>query len=98
MQQVGAHELPFAGQRVHKDFRNCRPIGIVEARPAMQGELVPVDLGRGVEPVRPELDAGVVGLLHQVGERDGFAVDSDGVRREAHVLGVAAVGLGGKLC
>jgi len=53
-------------------------------------------LGRSVVPVWPELDAGVAGTLYQVSERDRVAVDSDGVMREAHVLGSAAVDLGGK--
>ncbi len=69
VQHVGAQQAPFAGQRVDHHFRDRRAVGEVVERAAMQPGLIPVQLGRGVEAVGPQLHARHVGQAHQLVER-----------------------------
>ena len=55
-------QLPLAGQRVDDHFRHRGAVGEIEERPAAHGARVPVQLGRGVEAVGPQLDPRAIGL------------------------------------
>ncbi|MNN13716.1 hypothetical protein D3C81_1267550 [compost metagenome] len=90
MQCIGAQQLPFAGQRIDEHFRARRAVGVVIERPALQRLLVPVQLGRGVEAIRPELHAGHVGFARQVAEGQAQLAGHDQVVAEAHGVGLHA--------
>ena len=94
VQDVGAQQLPFAGQRVDDHLAHRRAVGVVVERAALHLVLVPAQAGRGVEAVGPQLLAVEVGLAHHGAEGQRAAVDLDLVVGEAHRAGLAAMALG----
>ncbi len=87
VQHVGAQQAPFAGERVDHHFRDRRAISEVVERAAMQLALIPMQLGRGVETVGPQLHARHVGQAHQFVERHAARPDLDLVGHEGDGFG-----------
>ncbi|KDB51037.1 hypothetical protein X805_33380 [Sphaerotilus natans subsp. natans DSM 6575] len=87
VQHVGAQQPPFAGQRVDDDLAERRAVGEVEERPALQPLAVPVQAGRGVEAVAPELDARGIGQRDQLGEGQRLRARRHLAAGELHRLG-----------
>nr|GEU28080.1 hypothetical protein [Tanacetum cinerariifolium] len=88
VQRIGAQQLPFAGERVHHHLGDGRAIGVVRERMAAHGFRVPVQAGRGIKAVGPQLHPGQVRLLHQRREWHHVAVDVHRIVHEAHRLAV----------
>ena len=70
MQDVGAVDQIFAGQRIDRDFGAGGAIGEIVERRAAAGLAVPMDLRRLVEAGGRQLHAGEIGLLDEIGEGD----------------------------
>ena len=87
MQHVGAQQPPLAGQGVDDDLAERRAVGEVEEGLALQPLSVPVQAGRGVEAVAPELDARGIGLRDQLGEGQRLRARRHLAAGELHRLG-----------
>ena len=95
VQDVGAQQLPFAGQGIHHHLGHGSPIGEVKEGPALHGLAVPAQARGGVEAVRPELHPLHIGLRHQGGEIQRLAVHPHRVVGEHHLPRHAAMQAGG---
>ena len=95
VEDVGAQQFPFAGERVDDHLAHRGAVGEVEERMALQRVAVPAQTGRGVETVRPELDAVEIRLADDGAEGQRATGDLDLVVGEAHVGRFAAVACGG---
>ena len=90
VQQVGAGELPLAGQRVDDDFGHRGTVGEVIERRAGHRLAIPRQLRRRIEPIGPQLNARLVRHRGHVAEREALAVDAHVIAGKTHVAGAAA--------
>ncbi len=98
MQDVHGQHAALPGLGVDGHLGAGRAIGEVEERPAREGGLVVVDLGRAVEAVAPQLDAVGIGLLDHVLPAPRGRWGHDLPALEAHGPGAAAVQPGDEGC
>ncbi len=96
VQQIGAQQAPFAGEGIDQHFADRGAVGEVVERVAGQRLGIPMQVGRGVEAVAPQLHPGQIGLLHQGGKGQGGVARVHHATAEAHRLGAAAVLFGGE--
>ena len=89
VQEIGAQEPRFSGERVDRHLRHRGAVGEVVERLALEGSAVEVDLGRAEIAGRRERYARLIGLAHELPELKALRVaDAHFVRGEEHLLGL----------
>mmetsp|Transcript_18455 Transcript_18455/g.30050 ORF Transcript_18455/g.30050 Transcript_18455/m.30050 type:complete len:323 (-) Transcript_18455:430-1398(-) len=93
MQDVGAQDAVFTGQRVDHHFGHGGPIGEIEKRAALAFDAIPFNVWGFVKPGRRQADAGLMGHRGDLGKAVGSAARSHAAIVKHHLIRAALMQL-----